>query len=207
MEYQLRNWHYFTWLSGDHIVEQACHAIDWSAWAMNGLLPQKCIAVGGRQTRDSLGEPGNAYDHFSATFEYAHGVRAFHMCRHIPHSAFDNSMTVYGTKGTCRMCGWADQHVIESASPWKSQARKNDMYQQEHDELFGSIHSGAPINDGTWMAHSTLMSIMARMAAYTGQDITWEQAMNSTEDLTPPAYGWGAAPSAQVAVPGVTKFS
>lgn len=106
------------------------------------------------------------------------------------------------------MCGWADQHEIASEGAlWKSQIKKNDMYQQEHDELFASIRTGKPINDGVWMAHSTMMSVMARMAAYTGQVITWEQAMDSKENLTPAAYEWGAAPAATVAIPGLTKFS
>jgi predicted dehydrogenase len=208
MEFQMRNWHYFTWLSGDHIVEQACHAIDWMAWAMNGRLPARCTAVGGRAVRDAIGEPGNAFDHFGVTFDYDHGPRAFHMCRHFPNSPFDNSMTVYGTKGTCSMASWADRHVIEGEQPWKCQTTKNDMYQQEHDELFASIRNGKPINDGVWMAHSTLMAVMARMAAYSGQAITWEQALNSQEELKPASYGWAEAPPiCKVAVPGITKFS
>jgi myo-inositol 2-dehydrogenase/D-chiro-inositol 1-dehydrogenase len=207
MEYQLRNWHYFTWLSGDHVVEQACHSIDKIAWAFNGRLPLRCTAVGGRQVRDAIGEPGNAFDHFSATFEFDDGSRAFHMCRHFPNTPFDNSDLILGTKGTCTVNGWADVQEISGENPWKCQTPKNNMYQQEHDELFGAIRSGRPINDGQWMAHSTMMAIMARMAAYSGQTITWEQAMNSTEELKPAAYELGAAPEAVVARPGLTKFS
>jgi predicted dehydrogenase len=208
MEYQMRNWHYFCWLSGDHLVEQACHSIDKMAWAVNGRLPLRCTAVGGRQVRDAIGEPGDCYDHFAVTYEFADGVRGFHMCRHIPNSPFDNSDVIYGTRGTCRINGWADEQVIEGENPWSCQTPKGDMYQQEHDDLFASIRAhGAegPVNDGAWMAHSTLMAIMGRMAAYTGQAVSWEQALNSTEELRPPAYAWGDAPVLKAPIPGVSR--
>ncbi len=80
------------------------------------------------------------------------------------------------------------------------------MYQNEHNELIASIRSGKPINNGDYMTKSTLMAIMGRMATYTGQVITWEQAWNSTEDLTPPKYEFGPLPVPPVARPGVTKF-
>ena len=80
------------------------------------------------------------------------------------------------------------------------------MYQVEHNELFAAIRSGRPINDGIWMANSTMMAIMARMSAYTGQTITWEEAMYSSEDLTPPEYGFGSLAVGPVAMPGETEF-
>jgi hypothetical protein len=80
------------------------------------------------------------------------------------------------------------------------------MYQNEHDDFFASIRAGNPINNGNYMAKSTMMAIMGRMAAYTGQQITWEQAMNSKEDLTPAKYEWGPLPMPQVAMPGQTAF-
>ena len=207
MEFQMRNWHYFTWLSGDHIVEQACHSIDKMAWAMNGLLPVSCTAVGGRQTRDSIGEPGDVFDHFAATFEFENGARGFHMCRHFPSTPYDNSDLIIGTRGTCRISSWADILTIDGENPWKCATPKNDMYQQEHNELFAAIRAGKPINDGVSMAHSTLMSIMARMAAYTGQAVTWEQALNSQDELRPKSYEWGDMPEVVVPRPGITKLS
>jgi predicted dehydrogenase len=207
MEFQLRNWHYFTWLSGDHIVEQACHSIDKMAWAMAGLLPVSCTAVGGRQTRDSIGEPGDVFDHFAATFEFKNGARGFHMCRHFPSTPFDNSDLIIGTRGTCRISSWADILAIDGENPWTCVTPKDDMYQQEHNELFASIRAGRPINDGVWMAHSTLMSIMARMAAYTGQAVTWEQALNSQQQLRPESYEFGDMPAVEVPRPGITRLS
>ena len=202
MEYCLRNWHYFYPLSGDHVVEQACHSIDKIAWAMNDRTPARCTTVGGRAVRTM----GNVYDHFGVTYEYDDGARAFHTCRQIENTPFDNSDYVMGEKGFCAINGWAPSHEITGESPWRYEGERRNMYQTEHDELFASIRKGEPINDGVWMAHSTLMSIMARMAAYTGQTITWDQALNSQEDLTPKRWEWGSIEMPPVALPGRTQF-
>lgn len=206
-EFQLRNWQYFTPLSGDHIVEQAVHAIDWVNWAMQGEMPVRCFAVGGRQTRPETPESGNVYDHFSVIYEYANGQRAQHMCRHWPNTPSDNSAYFLGSKGACTMQPWTNTHVISGENEWRGSAPGNDMYQREHDVLFGSIRDGQAVNDGVSMAHSTLMAIMARMAAYTGENVTWEQAMESQEDLNPDPFTFGPRPTPRVAVPGVTKFA
>jgi len=102
---------------------------------------------------------------------------------------------------------WTGQHVIEGRNPWRGSAPGNDMYQREHDVLFASIRAMNPVNDGISMAHSTLMAIMARMAAYTGEVVTWEQALESAENLNPEPFTFGDRPRPSVAVPGVTKFS
>lgn len=206
VEFQCRNWQHFQWLSGDHIVEQAVHSLDKMAWTMKDVAPLSCTAVGGRQARVGE-ESGNVYDHFSATFEYPNGAKAFHMCRQIANCSNDNSDYVYGTKGTATIQGFIPLHQIDGEKPWTYEGDGNDMYQQEHDELFASIRSGKPINDGVWMAHSTLLAIMARMAAYTGQSISWEQALNSTERLGPKQYHLGPFAAEPVAIPGVTRFA
>ena len=161
--------------------------------------------VGGRQARVEA-ERGNVYDHFSVTYEYADGRRGFHMCRQIANCPFDNSDLVLGTKGRCEINGWGPRHVIEGENPWTFTGDKNDMYQQEHDELFASIRSGTPINDGVWMAHSTLTAVMGRMAAYTGQTVTWEQALQSTDQVVPETLAFGEIEAAPVAIPGRTKL-
>jgi myo-inositol 2-dehydrogenase/D-chiro-inositol 1-dehydrogenase len=208
-EFQLRNWQYFTPISGDHVVEQAVHAIDWIPWAMQGVMPTRCTAVGGRSARPDTPETGNVWDNFSATFEFDSGARAHHMCRHWPRSAADNTAYIMGTTGDCHVRPWRGSHAIEShdGSRWKSTAEKNDMYQQEHDELFAAIRAGQPVNDGQLMAHSTLMGIMARQAAYTGQAVTWDQIMSSEEDLNPEPWAWGPRPTPTVAIPGRTIFT
>src|SRR5207253_8384330 len=109
-----------------------------------------------------------------------------------------------GTRGSAEIT--ERRLTITGQSPWQSRGRDNNFYQTEHDELFASIRSGRPINNGEYMCKSTLLAIMGRMACYTGQQITWEQALNSREDLTPPRYEWGPIATPPVAMPGVTRF-
>lgn len=206
MEYQLRNWWYYTWLSGDHIAEQACHSIDKINWAMNNKTPKRAVAIGGRQARNTPNS-GHVWDHFGVTFEYDDGSRGFHMCRQLANCANDNSDYILGTEGNCFVNGWGPTQVIKGKRPWRyKKAPRVNMYQQEHNELFASIRKGEPINDGEWMMQSTMMSILGRMAAYTGQTITWEQAMNSKERLGPETYSWGEVAMPEVAIPGRHKF-
>ena len=208
LQYQVYNWGHFNWLSGDHIVEQAVHSIDRLSWAMNDELPVNVVCTGGREVRPDKPEGNNIFDHFCAAFEYADGRRGFHMCRHFPGAANDNSDYVVGTKGTATVNGFANrQEIVVDGSVWQSEAPKNDMYQTEHDELFASIRSGKPINDGVRMTNSTAMAIMARMSAYTGQAVSWQHVWESKEDLSPPQWALGPLPPpAPVAVPGRTKL-
>jgi predicted dehydrogenase len=204
MEWQLRNWLYFTWLSGDHIVEQHIHSLDKMNWAMKDQHPLKAFGTGGRQVR-SAPQFGHIYDHFAVVYEYRKGIKAFSACRQQAGTAHDVSDHIMGSLGTCDVM----KHSISGKSPWQYEGQRgdvDDMYQNEHDELFASIRAGKPINDGEWMSQSTLMAILGRMAAYTGQVITWDQALNSKEDLTPPAYEFGSLPVPPVAMPGITKF-
>lgn len=206
-EFMTRNWHYFHPLSGDHIVEQAVHAIDWQAWAMQDAPPERCWAVGGRQTRPDVPETGNVYDNFSITYEYAGGVRAYHMCRHWENTPSDNSALFMGSDGVCTMQPWQQNHTIEGKTPWRGTAKSNDMYQREHDLLFKSVRDGSPLNDGVFMAHSTLLAIMGRMAAYTGQTVTWDQALNSAENLNAAPWAFGERAIPDLAAPGRTALT
>jgi predicted dehydrogenase len=206
MEWQVRNWLYFTWLSGDHIVEQHIHSLDKMAWAMKDEHPVKAIGMGGRQVRTAP-EYGHIFDHHAVVFEYANGVKLFSFCRQQKDCANDVSDFVMGTRGTAEV----QKHSIVDRGTgkkiWSATKRKDDnMYQNEHNELFAAIRAGKPINNGEYMSHSTLLAIMGRMASYTGQVITWEMALNSKEDLSPLAYEWGKLPVPAVPVPGQTKF-
>ncbi len=217
MQYQMRNWYYFTWLSGDHIVEQAVHSIDKMAWAMKDVPPLKCVAQGGRQARTGK-DYGHIFDHFSVVYEYPQGARGYHSCRQQAGCAQANADHIIGTKGIATIKAFG-QLTTTGANPWRFRGERPDMYQVEHNELFASIRDGKPINDGDRMSSSTLIAIMGRMAAYTGQEITWEQALNSEEDLTKQALGQeGKAGDpefrwdmklyeAPVAIPGLTKFA
>lgn len=207
MEFQLRNWQHFLWLSGDHVVEQAVHSLDKQSWAMGDRPPIAVVAVGGRQARFGE-ERGNVYDHFSATFEYEGGVKAFHVCRQMANCFFDNTDELWGSEGRAYLNGWANDLRIETADPWRWEGEGNDMYQQEHDELFASVRGTGPYkNDGDWMVLSTLLAIMVRMAAYTGRRVTYEEALASQDRLGPERYAFGDVEIRPVAVPGVTQFS
>ncbi len=203
VEWQIRNWYNFVWLSGDGLVEQACHSVDKIAWAMNGVLPLKAVATGGRQFPNN---EGDIFDHIDVFYEFPNGVRAFMAQRQINGCYGENSDYVMGADGTGTINGWSDP-IIEGKNPWSYQGPKSNMYQIEHDELFASIRKGRPINDGVWMAHSTLMAIMGRMAAYTGKELTWEQALNSQLKLVPDNLTWDMDfPIRAMAMPGQTEF-
>ncbi len=209
MEWQIRNWLYFTWLSGDHIVEQHVHSLHKMAWAMKNEYPVRATGMGGRQVRTGA-DYGHIFDHHSVIYEFGNGVKLFSCCRQQPGCANDVSDHLFGSKGICHINAVAGTSRIAGPQPWEfpeARARKQDMYQNEHNEMFASIRSGNPINDGDWMTKSTMMAIMGRMATYTGQLVTWEHVMLSKEDLTPARYEFGALPVPPVARPGVTKLT
>jgi hypothetical protein len=149
-------------------------------------------------------EFGNIYDHFSVIYEYEDGVRLFSHCRQQPGCANDISARVFGSLGSAEIS--ERRQVITGPNAWETRGRDNNFYQTEHDELFAAIRKSQPINNGDYMAKSTLMAILGRMAAYTGQSISWEEAFQSKEDLTPPKYDWGSIETPSIALPGITKF-
>ncbi len=205
MEYQMLNWYYFNWLSGDHIVEQHCHSHDKAVWALKGEYPIAAYGLGGRQKRTDP-KWGNIFDHHSVVYEFKSGAKVFSHCRQQSGETRmfgDVSDHVMGTKGSAQLMA----HTISAGDKkWAYEAEGSDMYDQEHIEFFAGLRSGEIINNGLEGAKSTLMSIMGRMSTYTGMKITWDMAMNSKEDLTPPSYDWGPLKYAPVPVPGVTKF-
>ncbi|MBY0229421.1 MAG: Gfo/Idh/MocA family oxidoreductase [Gemmataceae bacterium] len=207
MTAQLRNWMYYTWLSGDHIVEQAIHSIDKMAWVMKDEPPVKCVGNGGRAARPKEGF-GHIFDHHAVVYEYKSGVKLFHSTRQQNNTKQEVSDFVYGTAGSASIVH-QDIHKIVGKRPFQKSARRtkgDDMYQNEHDELFRAIRANKPINDGQWMTRSTLMGIMGRMATYTGKEITWKMAEESKEDLFPQKLEFGPMPEPKVAVPGVTEY-
>ncbi|MDZ4709097.1 MAG: Gfo/Idh/MocA family oxidoreductase [Saprospiraceae bacterium] len=210
---ELRNWVYYTWLSGDHIVEQAVHSLDLMSWAKGDVLPVKASGNGGRQSRIEP-EFGNIYDHFSITYEYPDGSRGVHHSRQQKETSGAYGIELLGTKGRCDVNVW-NHHEIKGVKNWRWEKEHTDkdkpnMYQTEHDELMASIRKGDPINDGIRSAHSTMLAIWGRMVAYTGKDLTWSDALNSTEVLTPPIdqYSWDLDWKVKdIARPGFTKFA
>ncbi len=208
MTWQMRNWYYYTWLSGDFNVEQHVHFLDVCAWVMRDTYPVRCVGTGGRQTRTGQ-EFGHIFDHFSVVYEYANGVKLFSQCRQQTGCAGDMSAQVMGTRGTGQISERRRGLILRTREGEQVyDGPTNEMYQTEHDELFASIRNGRPINNGEYMAKSTLMAIQGRIAAYTGQVVTWEQALNSRQDLSPEGYTFDSRPPAStVAQPGVTRLT
>ncbi|MDZ4687817.1 MAG: Gfo/Idh/MocA family oxidoreductase [Planctomycetaceae bacterium] len=204
LEWMVRNWYNWTWLSGDGLVEQAVHTVDWLAWTMKDAPPASCTAVGGRQI-PSIG--GNIFDHVEVNYVWDNdrATRGFLAQRQIPGCHNDNGLTVIGTKGSGHITGRGVH--ITGEKPWKYDGEKPNMYQVEHNEFFASLRKGQPLNDGDRMCSSTLMGIMGRMAGYTGRQITWEMALNSQEVLVPEIEDWNTVVKPNpTAMPGVTQF-
>jgi len=212
MEFQMRNWYYFTWLSGDFNVEQHVHSLDKALWAMHDEPPARAWGLGGRQVRTDK-RFGDIYDHHAVVYEYANGVRVWAYCRQQAGCYSDVSDIIIGTKGRCNVL----KHQIEDLAGnvvWKFRGEGGNMYDLEHQALFRAIRSGRPINNGVYMARSTMLAILGRMVDYTGRLLTWEEALNSKQVLAPSAYSFEADPPVlpgpdghyPIAMPGQTKF-
>jgi predicted dehydrogenase len=199
MEFQLRNWLYYTWLSGDHIVEQHVHNLDVGNWGMNGI-PLRVFGVGGRQARTSP-EHGHIYDHFGLEFEYANGVRMQSMCRQIPGTPGLVAEAFVGTKGTMDTQD-GRRYEISGPNAWKWSGEYTNPYQQEHTNLIESIRSGKPLNELKQVADSTLTAICGREAAYTGKVVAFDQYVATDQSLAPAKLEFGAIATPPVAVPG-----
>jgi predicted dehydrogenase len=188
VEWQIRNWYNFSWLSGDGLVEQAVHSVDKIGWAMRDKDPIACVATGGRQIP---AHGGNIYDHFHIAYEFDNNVICHLASRQITGCHNENSDYIRGTKGAL-IIGRGTAPFMDGEQRWRWRGDSKDMYQVEHDEFFASIRKGEMLNDGDWMMHSTMLGIMGRMAAYTGKKITWADALKSDEDLAPEeTLKWG----------------
>jgi predicted dehydrogenase len=184
LEWQLRNWHHFLWLSGDWIMEVSVHSVDKIAWAMRDVPPVRCVASGARQQQTL----GNVWDQFDVTYEWANGTIAVLKTRYQDGCYNDQSDVIIGTKGRCEFKGYAA--LIKGEKPWRYEGPKVASHQIEHDELFADLRAGKIPNDGDRMAQSTLMGIMGRMSAYTGKEVTWEHALASKLDTMPKNLSW-----------------
>jgi len=210
MQWQMRNWYHFNWLAGDQVIQQLIHSIDKGSWVLGDQPPVKAWGVGGRSA--CFGPSfGDLFDHQAIVYEYANGVRMFGICRN--HSGCHNELsdTVFGTQGTARLI----KHRIEGPNAWEYKGPRRNMYDVEHEELFASIRSGKPINNGLYMVRSTMLALLGQAVCHTGQQLTWEEAMESELSVELDRYGWDAHPPIQpesdgsyaIAVPGVTKFA
>lgn len=182
VEWQLRNWLAHEWLSGGPLLEQAIHTVDKIAWAMNDVAPIAARGGGGRAQR---GDDGNVWDHYEVTIEYPGGV----FC-HIGQRQFQNAFSevmdrVFCDKGTLEAPGRVLTKDPSGKVTWAYRGETADMYQVCHNEWFAAIRKGEPLNTGTYMANSTMLGILAREAAHTGQRITWDEIWKANQDLAP----------------------
>ena len=197
MEYMLRNWANFCWLSGDHIVEQFIHEIDVMNWYL-GKNPVLARAWGGRQRRIT----GDQYDFFSVEYVYDNGMHTHCAARQITGCSNLTEQFIVGTKGFANAKGtiynlkgeeiWKYPYPEEGSKDetWKV----TDPYVQEHINLVTGIRTGYTVNDGEAQVNSTLITIMARMSAYTGKDVKWDELLNSDLYLGPKTYEFGPVP-------------
>ncbi len=209
MEYQMRNWYYFTWICGDHIVEQHIHNLDVINWVKNGY-PVKARAMGGREISNGGSDDGEIFDHFACEFDYEDGSTCYSYCRHQPGCWNSVSEHVVGTKGKADVGG----NKIFGAEQWrfKSEGAK-DPYQQEHDDLFAAIRNNKEYSEAENGAKSTMTAILGRMAAYSGKELEWKTALESKIELLPKELGFdkptpvnpGPDGMYQRAIPGKTQ--
>ncbi|GAB5517961.1 MAG: Gfo/Idh/MocA family oxidoreductase [Rhodothermales bacterium] len=206
LEWQCRNWYYFTWLSGDHIVEQFVHNLDTINWALQAN-PVKALGMGGRLTRTSA-QYGHIYDHFSIEYEYPNGARVTAMCRQMEGAHNQVSNRIVGTLGVADVNpGSSVIRAHDGRVLFEAPERGNNPYVQEHTDLVNSIRSGTPIVEVEETAYSTLTGILGRESAYTGQALTWDEVMNAEQDLLPADFSVGALPEVPVPLPGKTNLA
>jgi len=206
-EYQMNNWYHFVWLSGDQIVEQAVHNLDTMNWVM-GATPVAAFGSGGRFTRPDDSE---LWDSFSINYEYPGDRIVSFMCRQIPGAATDVSNVVYGSQGECHIgAANAGSRIFDRSGKevWEMKGSIADAYKQEHKDLVDSIRAGKPIVELRQMADSSLVAVMGRMAAYSGQKVSWKFASEESQlDLFPKDLTWTSSlPRQAPAVPGKTKL-
>jgi myo-inositol 2-dehydrogenase/D-chiro-inositol 1-dehydrogenase len=209
MEYQMRNWYYFNWLCGDHIVEQHIHNLDVGNWVMN-RLPVAAQGQGGRQVRTGK-DSGEIYDHHMVEYTFENGAKMLSQCRHIPGCHESVSEHAHGTLGSADVGG--GRISLPGGTDWRHRGEDGDPFQLEHDALFAAIREDREHDESERGAHASLTAIMGRMATYSGQVVTFEQALASEIDLMPQSLAFDALPKVlpdadgryPIAVPGVTR--
>ena len=206
MEYQMRNWYYYCWLSGDHIVEQAVHGLDTMGWVTGDKQPIRCWGVGGRQSRTDA-KYGNIWDHFSVVYEYPNNVRGYHHCRHWVNTPTHVKDYILGSKGMADVFGHGRPSPARTSGDiGRTQEEVRYVPGRARRDVRRDPR-GKPINNGEHAANSTLLALMGRTAAYTGLVVTPEMILKSKEDLSPTKYEFGPLIAPAVPVPGYTKFA
>jgi predicted dehydrogenase len=215
LEYQVRNWYFFSWLSGDHICEQHVHNIDVCNW-IKQAHPVEAQGLGGRQVRTGK-EYGNIFDHHAVEFTYADGTKLFSQCRQIPGCWNYVAESAHGARGTANLYASGAEFRVHNETVWRTARKqsggKRGAYQAEHDALFDAIRHDKPHHEAEYGALSTMTAILGRMATYSGKTVSWEAAFQSQNIMTTDAENWDAAAPIlpddvgryAIAVPGTTE--
>lgn len=213
LEYQMRNWYYFNWLCGDHILEQHIHNIDVANWFV-GEFPTSAQGMGGREVRKGP-EHGEIFDHHFVEFKYPGGAVIASQCRHQKNTMSKVAEAFQGTAGTVETNDAGTAYIKDYSGNILLSSNMDggvNPYQQEHNKLFRSIRNKEVINDAEFGAKSTMSAIMGRMATYSGKVITWDEAMQSDLQIMPEVVSWDTIPPTlpdenglyPVPIPGVT---
>jgi len=216
MEYQMRNWYYFNWLCGDHIVEQHIHNIDVANWFLNEY-PISAQGMGGREVRKGI-DHGEIFDHHFVEFKYASGATISSQCRHQPGTHRQVNELIVGTKGKVNITnkGIIDIEDHDGNIVHTYDGRKDESpYQIEHNRLFKSIRDGGHLNDAEYGAKATMSAILGRMATYSGKLVSWDEAINAEDNMIPENPNWNSNPPSmpdengmyKIPVPGEYKIS
>ncbi len=203
MEWQIRCWPFFTWLSGDHLVEQLCHNIDVCNWVAKAA-PVSCTGLGGRQCRTGP-EYGHIYDHFAVEYRYGNGLTMIALAAQMYGVTNDVCNLIEGTKGIAYVTRGGAH--IEGERPWRYQGNPSSGEGEMYNALVESIREGKPVNECPRLAQATMTAIAGRMSTYTGRAVAYDWALKeSKEDLRPAKYELGPLPVAPVAMPGKTPL-
>lgn len=200
MQFQMDNWYYFTWICGDHIVEQHIHNLDVMNWIKQGH-PIRAYGMGGAQ-KPRTSDDGEIFDHHAVEFEYADGTRMFSQCRHILGCWDSVAEHAVGTAGTADMAD-GGSFIIKGKESWQARGKGINAWQEEHYPFWDAIRNNKPYNELEYGAHSTMTAIMGRMATYSGKVIDWERALNSEVNLGPDQYSWDGKPKPAVGADGL----
>tara|TARA_R110002049_G_scaffold2750_2_gene21578 strand:+ start:404262 stop:405668 length:1407 start_codon:yes stop_codon:yes gene_type:complete len=220
LEYQVRNWYFFDWLSGDHICEQHIHNLDVCNW-VSGQLPISAEGMGGRQVRTDK-RFGNIFDHHAVIYTYPDGTKMHSYCRQIPGCTRLVAEQIEGSQGTANLgtgdCSLVKRDSSGTTSPiWETPRKRPEGYQSpyqvEWNAMVDAVLNDKPHNEAEYGATSTMTAILGRLATYSGKEIGWDEAFASERILTTDAETWDAeAPvkplsdgSYRIAIPGVTK--
>jgi myo-inositol 2-dehydrogenase / D-chiro-inositol 1-dehydrogenase len=203
MEWQVRCWPYFTWLSGDHFVEQLCHNIDVCNWILK-TPPESCMGLGGRQVRTAP-DYGHIYDHFSVEYRYPNGLTMMAIAAQMLGVTQNVSNTIEGTRGTAYVT--RAEARIDGEKPWRYQGEHSTGDLAMHGALIRSIREKKPLNELRRLAETTLTAITGRISTYTGKALKYDWALKESQlDLRPRDYAMGPIAVAPVAMPGKTPL-